>query len=79
MKTFQLENKQSALEIALEKGIITRLEGNGRNLCADNTYPLFVLSVIAENYENKKIPSFDCAFVGVEEKEGAYYLTYSYH
>ena len=78
MKTFQLENKQSALEIALDKGIITRLEGNGRNLCADNTYPLFVVSVIAEDYENKKIPSFDFTFVGMEEKEGAYYLTYSY-
>lgn len=78
MSALQIENGKSALTIELEKGVITRFEGNGRDLCADNTYPLFVVSMIAENYENSKIPSSDCTFVGVEEQGKRYVLTYAY-
>ena len=78
MKTLRLENKKSALEIQLVEGVITCLQGNGKDLCAGNVYPLFVVSIIEENYENKRLPSFDFAFQKMENVGGRYVLTYTY-
>lgn len=78
MNTLRLENKKSRLEIDLNKAVITHMRGNGRDLCEGNTYPLFVVSIIEENYENKKIPSSEFAFQSVEQTDDGYVLAYSY-
>lgn len=78
MSTLRIESEKAALAVELEQGIITRLQGNGRDLCAGNSYPLFVVSIIEKDYTNVKASAFDCDFQGVEEKDGGYVLNYSY-
>ena len=70
MNTLQIKNGNGALEIDLAQGVLVSLQGNGRDLCAGNTYPLFVVAMIAENYEKSKILPSDCRLDGVEEKGG---------
>ena len=78
MNTLRIKNGDVALEIDLSQGSIISLLGNGRDLCAGNTYPLFVVGMIAENYEKSRISSFDCALKTVEEKDGKYIFAYTY-
>jgi hypothetical protein len=74
MNTLQIENNKSRLEIDLDTAVITHMQGNGRDLCAGNTYPLFVVSIIEENYENKKISATEFVFQNIShldrEKRG---------
>ena len=78
MDILQIKNGNGVLEIDLTRAILTTLKGNGRDLCEGNAYPLFVVAMIAENYEKSKISSFDCCLAGVEEKDKEYILTYTY-
>ena len=78
MNVLQIENGKATLGIATDRGVVTCLRGNGRDVCAGNEYPLFVLSIIRENYENEKIPSFEFVFQGTEKTENGYRLTYVY-
>ena len=78
MKTLRIENKKSALEIQLDGGLITSLQGNGKDLCEGNTYPLFVVSIYEENYQNKHISSSEFTFEKMEKVGGRYALTYNY-
>ena len=55
MKVLQIKNGDDVLELDLAQGLITSLLGNGKDLCAGNTYPLFVVGMIAENYEKSRI------------------------
>lgn len=79
MNTLQIENKKSRLEIDLNKAAVIHMQGNGRDLCEGNTYPLFVVSIIEENYENKKISATEFVFQNMENDGGRYVLNYSYH
>ena len=72
MKTLRIENKKSALEIQLDGGLITSLQGNGKDLCEGNTYPLFVVSIYEENYQNKHISSSEFTFEKMEKVGGRY-------
>lgn len=78
MNVLRIENGRVAIEIAPKQGKIVSLCGNGRDLCQGNTYPLFVLSIIRENYENEKISAFDFAFENEEIIENGCRLTYAY-
>lgn len=78
MKVLQIKNGDDVLELDLAQGLITSLLGNGKDLCAGNTYPLFVVGMIAENYEKSRISSFDCQLVNIEKKDDAYVFTYTY-
>ena len=78
MNTLRIKNGNGEMEIDLAQGVLVSLQGNGRDLCAGNTYPLFVVAMIAENYEKSKISSLDCRLEGVEEKGEEYILTYTY-
>ena len=78
MNTLQIKNGNSVLEIDLSQGRIVSFTGNGRVLCEGNAYPLFVVGMIAENFEKSRISSFDCALKSVEDKGGEYILTYAY-
>ena len=78
MKILRIKNGEGVLELDLAQGLITSLSGNGKDLCAGNTYPLFVVGMIAENYEKSKISSFDCQLVNIEKKDDAYVFTYTH-
>ncbi|MBQ8428924.1 MAG: hypothetical protein IJX30_02385 [Clostridia bacterium] len=78
MEVLRIKNGNGAMEINLAQGVLVSLQGNGRDLCAGNTYPLFVVAMIAEDYEKSRISSLDCQFEGVEEKDEEYILTYTY-
>ena len=78
MNTLRIKNGNGEIEIDLAQGVLVSLQGNGRDLCAGNTYPLFVVAMIAENYETCRISSLDCRLEGVEEKGEEYILTYTY-
>ncbi|MBR4943739.1 MAG: hypothetical protein IKZ28_06865, partial [Clostridia bacterium] len=78
MNTLQIKNGNSVLEIDLSQGRILSFTGNGRVLCEGNAYPLFVVGIIAENYEKSRISSFDCVLNKIEEKDGKYVFVYTY-
>ena len=78
MNILQIKNGNSVLEIDLSQGRILSFTGNGRALCEGNAYPLFVVGIIAENYEKSRISSFDCVLNKIEEKDGKYVFVYTY-
>ena len=78
MEILRIVSGNAELNIDAENGVITRLYGNGRNLCENNGYPLFVLSVIKPNYENVKIPSSDFLYKSTEVDGNTYAITYLY-
>ena len=78
MNALRIENKKSSLVIDLDKAVITHMKGNGRDLCEGNAYPLFVVSIIEKNYENKKVSSSEFVFQNMEKEGGRYALTYTY-
>ena len=78
MNTLQIKNGNSVLEIDLSEGKILSFTGNGRALCEGNAYPLFVVGMIAENYEKSRITSFDCVLQSMESVDGKYEFVYAY-
>lgn len=79
MNVLRIKNRQSAITIDFERGVITELFGNGKDLCKGNTYPIFVVSIINSDYKNDKIPSFDFTFQGLEKTDKGYRFTYIYN
>lgn len=78
MNSLRIKNGDSVLEIDPLRGNVLSFNGNGRALCKGNAYPLFVVGMIAENYEKSRISSFDCQLVNIEKKDDAYVFTYTY-
>jgi hypothetical protein len=70
MKKLVLESRQSFFEIDLLRGVVVRLECGGKNLCKDNSFPLFNILMVGENYDKWEISAFDCNFEKVEIVDG---------
>lgn len=73
----QLSGKDYKLVLDEERGIICSFVGNGRELCENNTTPLFSLSIIDEEYY-KKHPIYANSFTceKVEKTENGYAISY---
>ena len=78
MNNLRIKNGDSVLEIDPLRGNVLSFNWNGRALCKGNAYPLFVVGMIAENYEKSRISSFDCQLVNIEKKDDTYVFTYTY-